>query len=98
MSIIGWSKKFEDYKPVDVLAGVRKTENTFWCSLLSGIALLVAGAMMMRSSFQYSTAGFFLAVAGVINITLVKIWAHIRLATYQIILELRLKEKTAQQG
>jgi hypothetical protein len=98
MSLIGWSKTFEDYKPVDVLEGVRKTEKTFWCSLLSGIALLVAGGIMMTSSFQHGVAGLFLAIAGVVNIALVKIWAHIRLATYQTILELRMKNKEAQEG
>jgi hypothetical protein len=50
------------------------------------LCLSVGIALMATSQ---SLFGLFLAVSGVVNIALVKLWAHIRLATYQIILELQ---------
>jgi hypothetical protein len=40
-----------------------------------------------------SPFGLFLALGGVVDIALVKVWAHIRLATYQVIMELQLRDK-----
>jgi hypothetical protein len=96
MSLIGWSKKFEEYERVDVTARVKKTEQMYWCALVGAICIMVAGIFMMGTS--PSPFGVFLAIGGAIDIALVKLWAHIRLATYQIILELRLRDKEAQQG
>lgn len=93
MSLIGWSRKFEQYQAItDVPARVRKTEIWYWCSLVVGLAILLAGIGMMAQSSQ-SQVGLFLAVCGVVDIALIKLWAHIRLATYQIIMELQLREK-----
>ena len=93
MSLMGWSRKFEAYQAVtDVPARVRKTEAWYWCSLAVGILLLLAGVGMMQQSPQ-ALVGLFLAICGVVDIALVKVWAHIRLATYQIIMELQLRDK-----
>ena len=92
MSLIGWSKKFEQYQAItDVPERVRKTEAVYWCSLIAGVLIMVAGILMMLST--NSLFGLFLALCGVIDIALVKIWAHIRLATYQIIRELQARDK-----
>ncbi len=96
MSLIGWSKKFEEYQAIDIPSRVKKTETMYWCALAGAIAIMVAGIIMMGTS--QSPFGIFLALGGAIDIALVKLWAHIRLATYQIIQELRLKDKEAQQG
>jgi hypothetical protein len=96
MSFIGWSKKFEAYEKVDVPARVKKTETMYWCALTGAIAVMVAGIIMMGTS--RSQFGVFLALGGAIDIALVKLWAHIRLATYQIILELRLRDEDAHSG
>jgi cytochrome b subunit of formate dehydrogenase len=92
MSLIGWSKKFEQYQALtDVPERVRKTEAVYWCSLIAAVLIMVAGIIMMFSS--NSLFGLFLAIVGTIDIALVKIWAHIRLATYQIIMELQARDK-----
>lgn len=92
MNLIGWSKKFEQYQAIpDVPERVRKTEAVYWCSLVAAVLIMVAGIMMMFSS--NSLFGLFLALGGAIDIALVKIWAHIRLATYQIIMELQARDK-----
>jgi len=92
MSLIGWSRKFEQYQAItDVPARVRKTELCYWCSLVAAVLIMLAGISMMLSS--QSLLGLFLALGGAIDIALVKLWAHIRLATYQIIMELQLRDK-----
>lgn len=93
MSLIGWSRKFEQYKPItDVPERVRKTEIWYWCSFVMGIVILVTGVVMMQHPAQ-STVGLFLAICGVVDIALIKLWAHIRLATYQIIMELQARDR-----
>jgi hypothetical protein len=98
MSFFGWSKAFEEYEKIDIPARVRRTEITYWCSILAGIVMLIAGCVMTMRSFHLGMPGFLLILAGIVNIALVKIWAHIRLAAYQIILELRIRDKEAQKG
>ena len=89
MSLPGWSKQFENYQAIaDVPERVRKTEIWYWCSLAAAVLIMMSGIIMMFTS--QPLFGLFLAVSGVVDIALVKLWAHIRLATYQIILELRL--------
>lgn len=93
MSLIGWSRKFEQYQAItDVPAQVRKTEIWYWCSFTVGIALLLAGVGMMSKSSQ-SLVGLLLALCGVVDIAVIKLWAHIRMATYQIIMEMQLRQK-----
>jgi hypothetical protein len=88
MSLIGWARQFEnDHAITDVPERVRKTEIRYWCSLAAAVLCLSVGIALMATS--QSLFGLFLAVSGVVNIALVKLWAHIRLATYQIILELQ---------
>ena len=88
MSLRGWSKRFENYQAVDnVPERVRKTEIWYWCSIAAAVLCMTVGIALMATS--QSLFGLFLAVSGVVNIALVKLWAHIRLATYQIILELQ---------
>lgn len=96
MNFIGWSKEFEDYEKVDVLSRVRRTETMYWCALVAALLIMVSGIIMMGTS--RSPFGIFLALGGAIDVALVKLWAHIRLATYQIILELRLRDKEDNRG
>jgi hypothetical protein len=93
MSLVGWSRKFEHYQAVtDVPERVRKTEICYWCWLAVSILVLLAGIGMLARSGQ-SQVGLLLAVCGVVDIALIKLWAHIRLATYQIIMELQVRDK-----
>ena len=88
MSLIGWSKKFENYQVIgDVPEQVRRTEVWYWCSIAAAALVMIAGVIVMARS--QSPFGLFMALSGAVDIALVKLWAHIRLATYQIILELQ---------
>ncbi len=93
MSLVGWSRKFEHYQPAtDVPERVRKTEVCYWRWLAVGILVLLAGIGMLAKCGQ-SQVGLLLAVSGIVDIALIKLWAHIRLATYQIIMELQVRDK-----
>jgi hypothetical protein len=93
MSLTGWSQKFEPYRAIDnVPERVRTTEAWYWCGLAFSIILLVIGIGMMLA-FPQSPFGLFLGVCGAVDIALMKLWAHIRIATYQIIMELQLRDK-----
>jgi len=97
MSLTGWSKSFENYQAVaDVPERVRKTEQWYWCSLVAALLILLAGIAMMNAT--QSLFGLFMAISGVADIALVKLWAHIRLATYQIILELQARDNPSSMG
>ena len=92
MSLFGWSRKFEQYQPItDVPERVRKAETLFWCHFAVAIVIMAVGLILMLMA--QSLLGLFLALVGVINMALVKLWAHIRLATYQIIMELQARDK-----
>ncbi|MFH0909498.1 MAG: hypothetical protein V1929_12130 [bacterium] len=89
MRLMGWSKEVESYHAIqDVPARVRKTEIAYWCFLFMGVAILVQGLFMMHRD-THAPWGLFLALSGIVQIALIKLWVHIRLAMYQIILEMR---------
>jgi hypothetical protein len=50
MRIWKWSKDFMQYQPLDIPSRVAKTEKIFWCAILLGIALIVAGSQKPDSS------------------------------------------------
>lgn len=93
MSLIGWASKFENYQLIrDVPERVRKTEVMYWWCLGAAVVMMLAGLAMMCSACG-SSLGLFLAIGGAVDIALIKIWAHIRLATYQIIMELQARDR-----
>ena len=92
MSLIGWARRFEHYQAIaDVPERVRKTEVMYWWFLGAAVAVMLAGLALMASSRPWF--GLFLAISGAVDIALIKLWAHIRLATYQIIMELQARER-----
>jgi len=93
MYVIGWSKKFEHYQAIaDVPEQVRKVEKRYWLSLCFGVGVMVTGIGLMMQP-QVSNLGLFFAIVGCVNIALIKVWAHIRLTFYQLILELQARER-----
>lgn len=93
MRLIGWAKSFEHYQAIaDVPEQVRKVEKRYWFSLCVSVVIMVAGIGMMMQSDR-SNWGLFFAMTGCINIALIKIWAHIRLAFYQMLLEVQARER-----
>ncbi|MEN6385532.1 MAG: hypothetical protein ABFD79_10075 [Phycisphaerales bacterium] len=90
MRFFNWAKAFEEQPTCeDILKKVTKTEITYWIFLIISVFITLDGLSMILnandSQIRKLFLGLFLAVVGVVNIALMKIWAHIRLTTYLII-------------
>lgn len=106
MRIFNWAKIFEESPTCeDVLKRVRKTEIAYWIYMVILIIFTLGGLSLITEAgdneFKAMVWGLFIAITGVIQIALIKIWAHIRLTTYWLIwdrnnkLEAELKQSQA---
>ncbi|MHC5061675.1 MAG: hypothetical protein ACYTFK_11405 [Planctomycetota bacterium] len=90
MRIFNWAERFKEQPTCDdVLKKVRKTETVYWIYVVIFILVGLHGLNTMlqapEGNLKEHVMGLFLALFGLIQITLMKIWAHIRLAMlYQI--------------
>lgn len=90
MKFFNWAEGFKEQPTCeDVLKKVRKTEITYWIWLAVCVFITIGGlntiAKAPEGNLKQHVMGLFLALLGIIQITLMKIWAHIRLAMlYQI--------------
>ena len=90
MRLFNWAESFKETPTCeDILNKVQKTETVFWIWLLLSVIFLVLGITIVlvapADSFKLHCIGLFLAIDGCINVALLKIWAHIRLAMYRIL-------------
>ena len=95
MKPFGLAKQFEAYEQMsDIPARAKRTEMIQWIGMLFGSVLFLISADMMLRSGQdlFGLSGLLVTF---IFIVYVKLWAHIRIVTYQIIKEIQLqKEKS----
>ena len=97
MKLATWAKAFEDGSYVgDIPAEVRELEVRYWVWLAVSAGVFLCGCFLMVSAPdgfpRQMFIGLFLGVDGAVAIAAVKIWAHIRLAAYQVLRELRMIE------
>jgi predicted membrane channel-forming protein YqfA (hemolysin III family) len=90
MRIFNWAEAFKETPTCDdILKRVRKVEIQYWIYLVISVLIAIAGINMMMeasdSDLKEVAMGLFLAIAGIIQIALIKLWAHIKLTTYFII-------------
>ncbi len=88
MKLFNWAATFEEQKTCeDILGRVRKTEVMYWIYLILLVAVTLGGLNALANSDDTKGMlfGLFLALVGVINIALIKLWAHIRLVMYYTI-------------
>jgi len=88
MKLFNWAATFKEQKTCeDILGRVRKTEIMYWIYLILLVALTLEGLSKLTNSDDTKGMlfGLFLALTGVINIALIKLWAHIRLVMYYTI-------------
>ena len=88
--MFGWSKLFEEGKVYDDIPNrVRKTEIYYWVFIIPSILLIIAGWVVMMSAppsdVRSMLVGLFLAIVGIVNVAVMKIWAHVRLCLYMMI-------------
>ena len=64
-----------------------KTQITFWIYMVILVAITLGGlhVLMHATETRAMLTGLFMALVGIINIALIKIWAHIRLVMFYII-------------
>ena len=90
MRFFNWAEGFKEQPTCeDVLKKVRKAEITYWIFIVLFVFMTIGGlntiAEAPEGDLKQHVMGLFLALFGIIQITLMKIWAHIRLAMlYQI--------------
>jgi len=90
MKLFNWAERFESQKTCeDILGRVRKTEITYWVYIVILIIVTLSGIGMMKSAdstdIRTMLFGLFVALIGIINISMIKLWAHIRLVMYYMI-------------
>ena len=90
MRFFNWAKAFKEQPTCeDVLKKVRKTEITYWIWLVMFVVVTIGGlntiAKAPEDDLKEHVMGLFLSLFGIIQITLMKIWAHIRLTTLYLI-------------
>lgn len=88
MKMFNWAARFEEQKTCeDILGRVRKTEIMYWVYMIVLIAITLSGlhSLMHSAGTRAMLFGLFMALVGIINIALIKLWAHVRLVMYYII-------------
>jgi hypothetical protein len=90
MRFFNWAEGFEKTPTCeDILKRVTKTEITYWIFLALSVFIALWGINTIISapenSLKQHAMGLFLALTGIINVAVMKLWAHIRLTMYFII-------------
>jgi len=87
-----WSQTFTEYKTIDdIRAKVDKLQKLFNKWYVVCVAITAGGAAMMTATgnLRIIAFGLFLALTGIINIAVLKLWAHTRLSMYRIVWEMQ---------
>lgn len=95
-----WSEKLiAKWNDCDIPNQVDEVQRVYTKWIVICIAITAGGgAMMMATSNPRIIAlGLFLAVTGMVNVALMKTWAHIKLSMLRVVLELQ-KEKEVHSG
>ncbi len=90
MKYFNWAESFKETPTCeDILSKVQKTEMAYWiwlilsvCFALIGVAIVL---MAPKSDLKLHCIGVILAIEGIVNIALIKIWVQIRLSMFRII-------------
>ena len=90
MRLFNWAESFKEQPTCeDILKRVTKTEIMYWIFLSLSVVITLWGLGIVinapENDLKQHTIGLFLALAGLINIAVMKLWAHIRLTMYFII-------------
>ena len=90
MRFFNWSKNFEQTPTCDdILKRVRKTEITYWVYIIISIVIGLSGLGMIEEAsnddIKTIAMGVVITVFAIVQIALMKIWAHLRLTMYFMI-------------
>ena len=90
MRLFNWAKMFEENAICDdIPKRVRQTEKIYWIYMVIFIVIGIGGITTFKEAapddIKAHAAGVFWGLFAMINIAVMKIWAHIRLTTYYLI-------------
>ncbi len=90
MRLFNWAESFKETPTCDdILKKVRKTEITYWIFLSLSVFITLWGLNIIFNApddnLKQHAIGLFLGIVGIVNVAVMKLWAHIRLTTYIII-------------
>ena len=94
MRLFNWAETFKEQPTCeDILKKIQTIEILYWIFLLLSVIIALWGVLIMiLVPARYTKAlflGLFLAIDGTIQITLIKVWAYIKLSMYRIIWDSR---------
>jgi len=87
MRFFNWAEGFKEQPTCeDILKKVRKIEIVYWVFIVLLVLVAMSGVNIIieapEGDLKQHVMGLFLALLGVSQITLMKIWAHIKLSMY----------------
>ena len=90
MRFFNWAKNFEEQPTCeDILKKVRKTEIQYWIYVIISVLIAFGGLATIEQATEGDMKqigwGIFLIVLGLVNVGVIKIWAHLRLVMYYMI-------------
>ena len=95
-----WSEKLiAKWNEGDIPNQVDEVQRVYTKWIVICIAITAGGGAMMTatSNPRIIALGLFVAVTGMLNVALMKTWAHIKLSMLRVVLELQ-KEKEVHSG
>jgi len=87
-----WSEKLmAKWENRDIAGQIDELQRVFrkWMVICIAITVGGAGMMMTTSNTQTIALGLFLAITGIVNVALMKTWAHIKLSMLRVVWELQ---------
>jgi len=90
MRFFNWAESFRETRTLeDIPAKVQKLETQYWLWMAFSILVFLFGFMILvfapGRDMKSQLIGLFIAIDGGLYWVVIKIWVHIRLATYRII-------------
>ncbi len=87
-----WSEKLmAKWENRDIAGQIDEVQREFkkWIVICIAITGGGAGMMMTTSNVRIVALGLFLAITGIVNVALMKVWAHIKLSMLRVVWELQ---------
>jgi hypothetical protein len=90
MALFNWAERFRQTPTCDdILKRVRKTEILYWIFLVLSVCIAIWGYTILKNApennLKQHALGLLLAIVGIVNVAVIKLWAHIILTRYFII-------------
>ena len=92
MRFFNWAQAFKETPTCDdILKRVRKTEVIYWIFQIVSVIIVISGVNLIQNApennIKEHTWGLFIAIVGIIQIAVIKLWAQIRLTMFFTIWE-----------